>query len=323
MASYLTNPKMSPALRARIEASVGGRTHRRTGALRLRTTLRIVAALLVVGAVAGVARRWHAGRAAREAMRSALREDLARGVAPLRERQEAIASLHDHLRAAAARYDGDRLDPRLGEPDALAAHLARPAIYARAPLASDHLAERAAESPKDAFLACLMAPPASTAERDLMRGVDRAYRGGAAIAEITPKVRRLHDVVAAEPLLDARWARRIDDATEATELASLRRQIEDAHLARAAEAARAELLIYVLDEPAEAGASIALDGASDHLVRVGLIDLTTGETLLRVRRRVRLDWISEGRRPHFARGLLDCRLAAELRAEPARGDAPR
>jgi hypothetical protein len=133
---------------------------------------------------------------------------------------------------ASGDYPGDLRDRALDEPNALAGLLARPFIYVRGPLGAfvDRIDEAAAESTKDAIVACLMAPPRSSAEPDLVPAVARAYRGGAALDETTRNAHRLHDLLAAQPFLERTWPDRIDDASSATELASLRSHLERAHL---------------------------------------------------------------------------------------------
>jgi hypothetical protein len=317
--TFLTNSKMSPELRARIEASVRGHasTSRSPTSLRLRSGLRLLTALLVIGAVLGLLHQWQARKETLATMRSQLHEEHERVVAPLATTPALVASLRKQLAEASGDYPGDLRDRGLDEPNALADLLARPFVYARGPLGAfvDRIDEAAAESTKDAFLTCLMDSPRSTAERDLVPAVERAYRGGAAVDEATPGAHRLHDLLASQRFLEPVWATRIEEAGSATELASLRDQLERAHLGRAARVAGAEILLYVIDEPTRPGTPTELDGASDHLVRVGIVEIASHKTLLRARRRVDPAWISEAKRIYLARGLLDCRLATDLRAE--------
>ena len=73
------------------------------------------------------------------------------------------------------------------------------------------------------------------------------------------------------------------------------------------------MLLFAIDEPGERTAVSELDGEKPHWVRVGLIDLTTGQLLLRLRRRVDPSGLSEVTRAEYARGVDDCSLALDVR----------
>ncbi|MCA9624487.1 MAG: hypothetical protein KC731_35935 [Myxococcales bacterium] len=316
MGTFLTNDKMSPELRARIEASVSGR-HRGDGlAPALRAGLRLVTLLLVVGTVGIVAVKWRRQTQQIDQAQAALLADLHRGAAGWRDQvRPRVEALRKALRAAASEPYGDTLQAAQGDLDHW---LARPALYVRGPVEAfrgdDGYTSAVTDSVKDAFLYCLAKPPPSRNETDLVLAVNRAYKRGAAIEEATPTVHRLHDLERALPLLDPAFADQIRDAA-LPRLAELRQELEQAQLSRAKAASEAELLIYFLDEPKVPGTPSELDGASNHYVRIGIVDLSTGRHLWRRRERIDPSWISDTNRGHLAVGLDACRLAHDLRAE--------
>jgi hypothetical protein len=89
--------------------------------------------------------------------------------------------------------------------------------------------------------------------------------------------------------------------------------LKQAPLKQAKAAARAEYFLFLLDEEKQAGAPSEFDGASKHYVRIHLIHLASQKTILRKRLLIDPSWISEKRRHRYAQGLLDCRMAHELR----------
>jgi hypothetical protein len=318
MGTFLTNDKMTAALRERIEASVLGRT--RGPRTRITPTMRAVirfAVLLaaVAGLVAAVV-QWRQGRRALEAAQAALIADVAELVAPLAHgREPLLAGARRWLAGAAGDYEGDVV--LRGSLDAL---LARSATYVRGPIdafrSEARFDQTLGESLNDALAYCLFDPPASEAEQHLRVKVDNANRSGT----LPNHVFRLIDAGAAEPYADASWAARVRAASSVGEVDTLRKRVERAKLDRAVRAAQAEILIYVLDEPKKPGTPSEFDGASDHFVRVGVVDATNGTTLLRVRKRTDPSWISERMR-HLALGLCNCKLALQIRLELEAGNA--
>lgn len=327
MGTLLTNDKMSPELRARIEASVRGR---RGGAPqggpppRLRATLRLVMLVCIVGSVSLLGHRWQQQRDQVTEARARVHGELTRQLAQVPPGADQKLTRARTWLMRAASDDEDFLAPSLQQQGALSRTLSRGALYARGPLRAFRMGSRLTtaveESVKDAFVTCLVAPPKARSEEALLPTVRAVYRGSGRLAKRTDEVYRLHDLVAAEPLLEEGWDRRILEAEDIAELHALRRKIEQADLGRAAAAARAELLIYVVDEPKKPGTPSELDGASDHMVRVGIVDLVADEVLLRRRQRVDPSWISEARRVDSARGLNGCRLAVDLRVAVAGRD---
>ncbi len=310
MGTFLTNKKMNPALRARVERSVLGQSDASPspGRLRMRALLRVLASSIVIVGLTALGLNWRSQRKELAERKAELRAEVTRRVGPLGAGATLSAAVRRHLDEAALDYRGDK--PLIeGSLDSI---LKRPSLYARATV-GDGFDEATAASTKDALLLCLLAPPASVAEKELAPKVRLAYRGGPSVETATPNTFRLLDLLVARPFFDGDWQGRSDEARSVTALHSIRRDVDGAQLERAARAIRAEILIYAIDEPKRPGSVVEIDGASDHQVRVGVVDLKTNQTLLRTRRRVEASWISEKRRLTMARGLLDCRLGTEIR----------
>jgi hypothetical protein len=316
MGTFLTNPKMSPELRARIEASVRGQTTKKSPARRrpiqvffLRLGVAMAAICLVSFVAIGVTHS---------------RAELAEGRKNLVER---VAKVDDRLTAAdrelpvkvaaalleaSHSYPGDHVDGTAG----LQAMLKRPSVYVRADFeeltrgrAVSSIAE---DSTKDALAFCLLSPPEGRDEEALLPKVYEAYRGAKTMAEVTSSLYRLHDALTGLRSLDQDWRMRAEDASNKSELRTLSATLDPKRLERAIPAAKAELLVYVMDEPKKPSTVTELDGASDHVIRMGIVDLNTDKVLVRYRARVDPSWVSEQRRTSYARGLCDCRFAHDL-----------
>jgi hypothetical protein len=286
MATFLTSEAMHPALRARIERSVSPRARARhhAGSVGLARPLaaggpklgwmRIFPFVLavVVGAL-GVT-SYRADRRAVAAERAALEGALAAQRARLPAGHERFVAATDHWITAAAR-DPDATDlvaPSLK--GALDGWLRRPAVYVRLPAAEVRdaraLDDAVRGSSKDSFLFCLLRPPPSGSERDLLTKVRGVYFGGAKVDEETANVRRLADAHVGLAAIGSSFDGALRGAQELAELRKLRRTLDGAPVAEAAKAAAAELLIVVVDEGPAA--------------RVEFVDLRTESVLLRVRR---------------------------------------
>ncbi|MFO0618863.1 MAG: hypothetical protein U0414_40115 [Polyangiaceae bacterium] len=314
MPTFLTTPRMSPELAARVEASVTGR---RGKASPLRTAL---ARFAVLAAVTGAAILFvfHRPKCSDDV-------DQERAVFTA-ELREAMADVTDADRAAipratawiiahAGEYEGDFVAPTLREPAKLAATLARPILYlrgARESLATSEGIERAAEeSFRDAFVLCLVSPPEKRTEKALLSRARAAFSTAESPAA---NVERLESALLAVPILAPGWDERVKKADSQKAIGSLRSIVKKAQLDVAKRAMRAELLLVLIDEPKEGDGPTELDGASPHHVRVELADLASGEVLLRLRRFIDPSWISEGARIEYATGINACELALDTRA---------
>ncbi len=313
MPTFLVSPRMSPALAARVRRSVQGSG---TGPLLTRSRKRaLVRAGLVVTLVAlavtlGVSYR-NAARTL-EAKKGRLLSRIA---------SEAAARPPDStsLLARASRALVDAATAAASEPvkptaEMLARIASRPSLYVRGRTAdftvAQHVAERAADTRKDALLACLLDPPADASLQEKVRAV---YRGGAFARPPLERVRLLHDLVVTSTYLSHDFANRVTAAKQPTRVGELEEIFERAHLERLRESARAELLIYALDEPKLHGTLIEFDGASDHFIRIGVVDLQTAQALVRGRVHAEPRRFQEKSQARYLAGLSDCRAALDLR----------
>lgn len=328
MATFLTNSKMDPALRARVDASVRGhRGHARSDrrSRRLVSSARLVLILAVVYSVAAGVTGLRNNRRELEALRASLLHTVAQESASLTaEDQLAITRDGTWIAHLSAEYEGDFVDDSLRSPGALVTLLARSTVYLRsaidaATLATD-LTTRAHESTKDPLLLCLLEPPASRGEAVLMEKVRASYTGDTALESRTANARRLHDLVAGLPFLLPPWSERVRRANDRTELLRLRTELDHAPIDRAKAAAKADLLLVALDEPGDEKGPTELDGERPHPVRVALVNLGTGKVLLRARRSVDPSWITKARRPNYAAGLDGCALAYDIHEGVRRTD---
>lgn len=289
MATFLVTPRMNPALRARVERAVSGKTRARHNAaalglkntafaggkgLRFMRVLPIVALLLVGGLVAGAV---VTERRALEADRSAL-------VQEIEKLREGLPAGHEGLVAETERWlveagaegeTSELVDGTLRPSGALDAALRRPALYVRgaaAALRDERTMDGAIrESDKDAFLVCLMHPPASTSERDLLAKVKGVYFAGAKVDDETINVRRLAEVRRGLAVLAPSFEDSIRATGDRNALKRLRKELDKAPVAAAKKAVGAEILIVAAE--------------SQSGTRVMLVDLKTKKPLLRVSRR--------------------------------------
>ena len=309
MGTFLTTPRMNPALRARVERAVShkarARHHaartgfatsyegpRRWGFARLFPLLAfgLVAVLGTVGYLQ--ARRMLADE------RAALLGAIAERRAGLPAGAEGFLDRSDRLLLDAASADpSDVLDPALQAPGALDAWLRRPAVYLRAPAADlrdpAKLGDAARASGKDAFLVCLAAPPASDSEHDLLAKVRGVYFDGAKVDDETANVRRLREARLGLAVLGPAFEASARSEDDLKALRRMHKELDAAPVEQAKRAAGAELLIIAVDLPAP---------GQGHELRLVLVDLAAQKLLLR--RRLHVE--EQGRSPA---GVL---LRAEL-----------
>jgi hypothetical protein len=229
------------------------------------------------------------------------------------------------LEAGARSADADWTDPQLLDSGKYQAWLERPALYVRGKVESfvEPSAGRQAalESFPDAFVWCLLAPPPSRGEKELAAHIGslqpRALRNDPPFGNLRP----LHDALVALHYSAPDWLSSVRTSERLDRVQRLARDWEQARVEPKRAALRAELLIYLFDEPKTPGTVVELDGASDHWVRVGVVDLASNRPLLRARRHLDPSWISTARRVRIASALDGCRLAFDLRAQPHPGSA--
>jgi hypothetical protein len=319
MATFLTTEAMHPALRARVERAVSPRARARlhagkvglsgpfaAGGPGLRWARVFPFAVALVLFLLGYA-SYRAERRAVAAERASIEGALAEQRARLPAGHEGFVADTDQWIREAVR---DASLPDLVAPalkGALDGWLRRPAVYARLPAAEARdarsLDDAARASSKDAFLLCLIRPPASGSERDLLAKVRGTYFGGAKVDEETANVRRLADAHVGLAAVGPTFEGAVRGAAELPELRKLRRGLEAAPVAEAARAAAAELLILVLDE----GPTSA---------RVELVDLRARTVVLRLDRRLEEPGSSPAAAVH-REALQGCALAGAVRRAAA------
>lgn len=321
MPTFLTTPKMAPALAARVERSVtrkpshaSARAMRPRAAVHLVTIVRFGVPLAIAAMVGTVVHFVRQDRLELERARASLIDTVRTESASLTPDDLAkvplVASWLSRLSGA---YDGDVVDDGLRAPGALDAVLARPTIYVRGPLGSfgttASVAEVAAASSKDAFARCLLAPPASRTEKAVLGTVLTTHGGSDGLGA---HLHRLDDAEVILPLLQPAWAEGVRQAPDLESVMRQRRQLDKTPVERGVPTLKAGQLLAVMDEPSHGGPT-ELDGEGPHDVRITLVDLAGGKVLLRLRRHVDPSWISSGKRPMYAAALDGCLLAIDAR----------
>lgn len=320
--TFLRTSRMPAALAERVEKSVTGTGIRRRARGVLRAlNVALVVALLVggIGEVrARVAERDREHRdleARRDALRTSAR-DVAAAIGP--HERALVPAIEALLVRLAGPYEGDLVADAVRPPRGLDAVLARPTLYVRGSIGgfatAGAIAPAAAASSKDALVLCLLSPPESRTEGPLLARAKRALGQSRSLAEATTSVRRLHDVEASLPFLAPDWRARIDAAHDAAALGRLETAFEKAPVRGALPAFRSEILVAVLDEPDSGAGPTELDGERAHDARVVVVDLVTGEALLRIRRHLDPSWVkSIAARAQYASGIDSCGLALDVR----------
>ena len=319
MPTLLANRRMDPALRARVEASVRGERASAGRGLSPRAVVVVRAAVvLAIAAAVGVlavGRRRDGERFDREkgAVVAALRAERATlGDAD----RSAVARVHAALVGLGGDYPGDAIDASLRSRAALDAHLARPAVWVRGPIAafgsSAGISRAAAESAHNPLLFCLVDPPASRAERSVL-GKVRAARAPGVFEERAPAARRLGDAEHALAILSPAFETKVLAAGDQRELSVRKAEMDRIPLARARSALRASIVIAAADEDGAPGTPAELDGERPHDVRLVIVDLDAGHVLVRLRRRVEPSEWSQGARAEHAIGLDGCAFAFAAR----------
>jgi hypothetical protein len=229
--------------------------------------------------------------------------------------------VHPWLEAGTREAEAESVAPEWLEAANRQSFLERPALYVRGKLesfADPSTAKQAAlEALPDAFVWCLLQPPPSRDEKAVATHVgvvkSQAQRGDPPLDDLRP----LRDALMALHYATPDWLTSVRTSERLDRVQQLERDWEQAKVEDRRAALRAELLIYLFDEPKKPGSVVELDGASEHWVRVGVVDLASNRVLLRARRHLDPSWISEARRVRIASALDSCRLAFDLRAQPS------
>ena len=323
MPTFLTNPRMNPALAKRVRESLrkgqsaGATVDRRwTAGFRFIAFAGIAVALISLSVL----------RRREDAQIEQARSSLIAAVTQKRAQlaNEDLLTL-DRVVAVLLRapgpYEGDHLADEARGPGALSALLERPMIYVRGPSDAfkddDALRRAALSSHPEEFVHCLVDPPRARTEKALFERFQRR----ADQQHPAPQVHRLYTLLAGMPLLLPAWKTRVKEATRMRELSQLERELGAAKLDETVAAARARLVLFVIDEPGPPGGVTELDGERPHDVRVTLFDLEQRRALLRMRKHVDPSGFSDrGRSSHAAR-LDACALSFDVREAVAKGDA--
>jgi hypothetical protein len=321
MPTLLANRKMHPSLAARVAASVSGRRNHavvRRSTARLVSLVRLVAVAGVAALVIAIVLTKHRERVEFRRARTALLELWTKQSAALTAADSNfLGRLETILVSGAGEYKGDFVAEALRPTGAFTTALARPAVYVRGSMAtlasSAGVIKAASESGKDALLLCLLDPPAERTEKQLLPKARIALGGGTSLSEVVPNVRRLHDAEVGLPFLLPSWGERVQNAKEPQDLVRLERELKKAPLEATKRVLRSELLIAVYDEPNEGSGVTELDGEHAHAVRLVVIDLASGNPLLRFRKQVDPSWITPNRRSMYARELDGCKFALDVR----------
>jgi hypothetical protein len=330
MPTLLVTNKMAPELARRVQESVSGR--RRVPGHKSRSPstvalLRVTTVVLVVLGIGGAFVFRQRERDDLERVREGVLASVAKAASSLTpDDRQTLPRAEGTLMHAARAYDGDVLDPALASKTKLAELLEKPLIYVRGEIDAfgtpSKIAETARASQKDAFLLCLLDPPATRSERALLERVYVAYSSRNGLEDRTPNARPLYEAEAGAPFFAPEFVERVRGVDDRRRLLELERSLERAPLEQARAAAKARTLVFVMDEPGAPGTIAELDGERARHVRVGIVDLATEKVLLRLRRFVDPAWISLKRRAEYASGLDACALSLDVRAALLREPAP-
>ncbi len=323
MSTFLTNPKMHPALAARIEASVSGRTARGASSALVRSISRMgIAIAIVVVVVLVIVKRRDTGHIL-ERERGYTLEVIHAAQATFDESDRgALKRTEDIIGKLGNAYEGDVVSSEL-RAGTVSQSLARPSLYIRASIDAVRgasIEKAAATSAKDAFVFCLFNPPRARAEATLLPKVRTAYTNALLVDEKTRDVHLMSDAYRGLRVLEPSWDSRARTAHDLRDLSTLRTELDRVPVDKARRALRARLLIAVVDEAGDTTAMAELDGERAHAVRVAVVDVTSGTTLLRQRRRVDPSGWSSTSRSEYAAGLDGCALAFDVSRAVQGGD---
>jgi hypothetical protein len=277
--------------------------------------LPVTAVLVVVGLM--MLSRWMAHRELEEA-RNELLQRLAGARASLpADAAHFLPSVQSWVARMAGPYEADAVSDELQKPGALQARLSRPGLFVRGNQSklerSDQLIEAASGSAKDAVLLCMSDPPESRAEKAMLQKIQ-----GANFAAVLPSVRRLYDAEAGLGPLQPAWEAKLRAASELKAVRNLNSEWLRAPLEDGKQAARAELLVVVVDEAPEVEPNAdPADGRRPeerpHAIRMGIVDLRAQAVLLRLRRSVDPGSYTTKMRAAHARAITGCIIAMEVR----------
>jgi hypothetical protein len=320
MPSFFTNNRMPPALRARVLASLGSDARSRAGGGSAVTGSRLTRLLVAVGVAALATTLFFTYRKSRadfETEKNALVLEYERQTRPFDDEfLQRVDRVDQFLKTAHEEYQGDHIAPFFrGERARLEEILQRPMVFIRGPLRGFRsISERRStweEGGPDAFIRCLILPPSDIEEKTLLRHLGEIYQPRAFAGRFV----NLDAAFRAQAVVRSSFASDLQSAAYLREVQTLSRKLRGERLHEGVSFASVDTLGYLLDEPKAAGTPSDFDGEATHFVRLGIVDLRSGVTLLRFRRQVSPEWISEKSRLMYSRQLDSCRLAFEVRRE--------
>lgn len=326
MPSFLLNERMHPELKRRVRLSLSSDLRERAGGQSVRQghwAVRMMVAMGVLGLVSFLVLTYRQSRAELARERAQLLSDYQQQIKPFdaefRARTEKVERLLVHAHEP---YVGDWIDPGLKHTGALDALLAQPLGYVRGPLRGFLGDAERRQTSKDggpeALIRCLIDPPSSIKESELLRHLGRIYQPKRFVGRFY-EFERAREAFA---LLDTEFEDEIKHVGRMKELLAHRRELREQKLGQAAEVRQARLFVSVFDEPKDRGAAADFDGEAAHYLRLSIVDLDNPRVWLRVRRQVDPQWISEKSRLAYSRELDSCRLAYELRQELSQATHP-
>jgi len=301
MPTFLTTPRMSPALRQRVQASV--RSDLRQRMLfphqgRGRVYLRIALGLAAVGLAAFLAITYRQSRREGEEKRAAL-----------------LAQYHALEASLPKGPRWQNLPARVGQPDLAPGEqyeldqvLRSPLLYLRGDAkdlgSAGGALDAARDSSVDALASCLVMPPQNLRESTLLRAI-----GQAPPAE---SVSSFADALSALEFFESTFEEEVSTATQMQELERLARRLSRDALQRGLVALRARFLLVAIDQAKAAGVVSDFDGEAPHDIVLRVIDLWTAQLVWQAQRSVDPAWISAKSRLAYSRPLDSCRLSFEL-----------
>jgi len=317
--TFLTTPKMDPALAARVEASVTGKPvgSGKTVSPRTMALLRFAGIFGAIGMIAWIAIVRRQANDALDADRNSLLAQLHEHSSQATESDiKLLPRVENWVREHSGDYEGDLVDDSV-RGDNMAATLANPILYLRGPIegfkSTQGIIDMAPTTFRDAFVLCLFDPPEKATEKTLRDSAKAVLGNGERVKKIA-HVSRFHVARVGLPFLQPQWEERVKATEDSRQIAEMRRLLKQAALENAVKAMKSRLLLAVMDEPKDGKGPSEIDGANRHYVRVMLVDMEADKVLLRQRKLVDPAWIPTSRRSDYANGINSCELGMEIRA---------
>ena len=317
MGTFLTTPKMSPELAARVEAAVTGKPAAAKMSPKVVALLRFLGIVGFVGIFVWlfVVRRQAA--LALEANRNELLAQLHEHTSQVTEKDRAMLThIEKWVAEQSKEYGGDLIDDSV-RGDGMKKTLSQPIMYLRGPVEGfktlQGLADMGQTTYRDAFVLCLFDPPEKSTEKTLREAARAVLAPSSERNKATAHVVRFHNARAGLPFFAPQWEEKVRALEDSRGLNEMRNKLKKATLEESVKAIKARLLLVVMDEPKDGKGPTEIDGANRHYVRVLLHDLDADKDLLRQRKLVDPSWIPTDRRGEHSNGMNSCELGIEVR----------